>query len=75
MICSCDALLSSLDREVLTLASNAGRVGLSDVRRLCRCSEGRARFILTRLVRLGYLWPCKSGGFAPSNKGSLEVYV
>lgn len=74
MICSCDVRLSSLDREVLTLASNAGRAGLSDVQCLLRCSEGRARYILTRLVRLGYLRPSKTGGFIPSHKGSLEVY-
>lgn len=66
-------MLSPLDRDLLRYAVRRGVVGLSDVRILCRCGEARARAILLKLSRLGYLQPGTGGGFVPTSVTLLEV--
>lgn len=61
------------EKHILELAIRRGIVGLGDVRGMYRCGPERARFILARLVRRGYLKPAVCGGFVPTGRTYIEV--
>lgn len=67
-------VLDYCDKEVLRVAVKNRVVGLADVRGACRCGNDRAKFVVERLVRQGYLvkkWV--GGGFGPSDKAVKRV--
>jgi len=65
--------LNLMDRQFLQLAIRQRSIGLSDVRAFYRCSDLRARFILSLHCKNGYLQPVSSGGFTTTNKAETEM--